>query len=99
MGGRAGDFFGGSSSGGQGYARGGGSAGGRNPSLSAALQGHLRVLGFTVTSAGALPDAEAVRGAYRRLALQAHPDKPGGSKAAFQELQNAYEAVLSAIEA
>ncbi|ONK60191.1 uncharacterized protein A4U43_C08F15350 [Asparagus officinalis] len=38
---------------------------------------------------------EEVRSAYRRLALQLHPDKnPNASSAAFQDLQHAYE-VLS----
>eukprot|EP00747_Dinoflagellata_sp_TGD_P024127 gnl/TRDRNA2_/TRDRNA2_130334_c0_seq1.p1 gnl/TRDRNA2_/TRDRNA2_130334_c0~~gnl/TRDRNA2_/TRDRNA2_130334_c0_seq1.p1 ORF type:complete len:551 (-),score=87.21 gnl/TRDRNA2_/TRDRNA2_130334_c0_seq1:22-1674(-) len=75
----------------------GGYSGAANaPRLSSELQRNLKVLGLAPDATGALPTEEAVRSAYRRLALQAHPDKPGGSKKAFQELQNAYEAVLSA---
>lgn len=69
------------------------------PQRSPELQRNLGVLGITVDASEPLPCADTVRTAYRRLALQAHPDKPGGSKVAFQELQNAYEAVLSAIAA
>lgn len=88
-GGRGAGFFGGSgssSSAAGGYS----SSAGTTP----ALRRHLQVLGLSAE--GSLPNQEVVRGAYRKLALQAHPDK-GGSKSAFQELQNAYEAVLSAI--
>lgn len=85
------DFFGGQA---------GGFSGGSNRAgagtQSAELQRNLRVLQLDVGAGGALPSEDEVRKAYRRLALQAHPDKPGGSKAAFQELQNAYEAVLKA---
>jgi len=69
------------------------------PQRSSELQRHLGILGIGVDAKEPLPCADTVRTAYRRLALQAHPDKPGGSKVAFQELQNAYEAVLSAIAA
>jgi len=62
--------------------------------VSAELQRHLTALGLATDT---LPSQDVVCGTYRRLALQAHPDKPGGSKEAFQELQNAYEAVLIAI--
>ncbi|CAK9020701.1 Hypothetical protein SCF082_LOCUS15016 [Durusdinium trenchii] len=55
---------------------------------------HLKVLGF---ASHELPSAETLRSAYRKLALAMHPDKPGGSITAFQELQNAYEAVLKAV--
>jgi len=101
-GGSAGSFFGGRG-GGAGGAGGRGtrsSSGGyqqqSGSSLSPELQRHLKVLGLSAAPKGQVPTAEAVRGAYRKLALQMHPDKPGGSKTAFQELQNAYEAVLSA---
>jgi len=66
------------------------------PQLTPELQRNLGILGITIDSSEPLPSADVVRAAYRRRALQAHPDKPGGSKVAFQELQNAYEAVLSA---
>jgi len=91
-GGSAGGFFGGGS-------RGGGESGAYRgqASVSPELQRNLGVLGLAADSGGALPSEETVRQTYRRLALQAHPDKPGGSKTAFQELQNAYEAVLKAI--
>ncbi|CAJ1419710.1 unnamed protein product [Effrenium voratum] len=64
-----------------------------SPGLSKALEQHLKVLGLPAE----LPSAEVVRSAYRKLALTVHPDKPGGSKTKFQELQNAYEAVLKAV--
>eukprot|EP00929_Paragymnodinium_shiwhaense_P013592 TRINITY_DN121448_c0_g1_i1.p1 TRINITY_DN121448_c0_g1~~TRINITY_DN121448_c0_g1_i1.p1 ORF type:complete len:576 (+),score=105.27 TRINITY_DN121448_c0_g1_i1:69-1730(+) len=92
-GGGAGGFFGG---GGSGYSHrsSGGQSGGAPGRVPADLQKHLSALGLPATP---LPSADVVRSAYRRLALQAHPDKPGGSKTAFQELQNAYEAVLQAV--
>mmetsp|Transcript_81257 Transcript_81257/g.161231 ORF Transcript_81257/g.161231 Transcript_81257/m.161231 type:complete len:551 (+) Transcript_81257:88-1740(+) len=83
--------------------RGSKGAGSRNkhqsflPQRSPELQRHLGILGINADASEPLPSADTVRTAYRRLALQAHPDKPGGSKVAFQELQNAYEAVLNAI--
>lgn len=80
-------FFGGSGS----SAAGGYSS---STSITPALRSHLQVLGLSV--AGSLPSQDVVRSAYRKLALQAHPDK-GGSKSAFQDLQNAYEAVLKAV--
>eukprot|EP00930_Biecheleria_cincta_P034451 TRINITY_DN23812_c0_g1_i1.p1 TRINITY_DN23812_c0_g1~~TRINITY_DN23812_c0_g1_i1.p1 ORF type:complete len:539 (+),score=104.27 TRINITY_DN23812_c0_g1_i1:70-1686(+) len=85
-GGRGAGFFGGSGSAAGGYSS--------STGITPALQRHLQVLGLSVE--GSLPSQDVVRGAYRKLALQAHPDK-GGSKSAFQELQNAYEAVLSAV--
>lgn len=88
-GGRGAGFFGGSGSSSS-------AAGGYSSSagITPALRRHLQVLGLSAE--GSLPSQEVVRSAYRKLALQAHPDK-GGSKSAFQELQNAYEAVLGAI--
>lgn len=86
-GGRGAGFFGGNGS----KADGGYSS---STGVTPALQRHLQVLGLSVK--GSLPSHDVVRSAYRKLALQAHPDK-GGSKSAFQELQNAYEAVLSAV--
>ena len=35
--------------------------------------------------------ADEIKKAYRKLAGQHHPDKTGGDKAKFQEIQNAYE--------
>lgn len=78
------------------FFRNSGGTGNAQPAVDPAFQRHLQTLGLTTD---AMPSVEVVRGAYRRLALQAHPDKPGGSKAAFQELQAAYEAVLRAVEA
>lgn len=60
---------------------------------SATLQQHLQVL--QLPTAG-LPTSDTLRSAYRKLALQQHPDK-GGSTAAFQALQNAYEALLKVV--
>merc|ERR1712032_1198675 len=76
-----------------------GGAGGSRGVVNQALQQQLQVLGLAADASGNLPTEGVVRSTYRKLALQAHPDKPGGSKIAFQELQNAYEAVLSAIAA
>lgn len=39
-----------------------------------------------------------IKSAYRRLAQERHPDKPGGSHAAFVELSAAYEYVLARCE-
>lgn len=94
-GGGAGNYFGGSAS--QGHSR--GREGGYGSTVTSAVQQHLQILGLSLDVRGKLPTAEAVRASYRRLALQAHPDKPGGSKTAFQALQNAYEAVLAAVSA
>lgn len=51
---------------------------------------HYAVLGLT-----RLSDAAAIQVAYRRCALQVHPDKPGGSEAAFHAVALAFE-ILSA---
>lgn len=67
----------------------------RNTSQSAELQQHLEVLGLGAHNTGRLPSQDVVRSAYRQKALQVHPDKPGGSKTAFQKLQKAYETVLA----
>ena len=72
----------------------GGGQGSGTTGLSKALQQSLQVLGLPASE---VPSAETLRGAYRKLALAMHPDKPGGSKTAFQELQNAYEAVLKVV--
>jgi hypothetical protein len=42
---------------------------------------------------------ESVRARYRKDALRLHPDKPGGSKAAFQELQWAYTVAMGVLDA
>lgn len=52
------------------------------------------VLGF---SAGRTPSGEAVAAAYRRLAAERHPDKPGGSQAAMAELNAARDAAVKEI--
>lgn len=39
-------------------------------------------------------DLQAIKRAYKALAIKAHPDKKGGSKEAFQILQTAYQDVL-----
>eukprot|EP00434_Breviolum_minutum_P007088 symbB.v1.2.006254.t1/scaffold370.1/size393101/20 len=84
-GGSAGSYFGGGQDSGTGTSTTG---------LSKALQQSLQVLGLPTSE---VPSAETLRSAYRKLALAMHPDKPGGSKTAFQELQNAYEAVLKIV--
>lgn len=75
---------------------GGGTSSGGAP-CSPDLRRSLEVLGLAAGAGGALPGQDDVRKAYRRLALQAHPDKPGGSKAKFQQLQDAYERLLAAV--
>lgn len=42
--------------------------------------------------------AEDIKGRYRQLAKEYHPDKPGGSKEKFQYLQKEYEEVLQRAE-
>jgi DnaJ-domain-containing protein 1 len=37
-----------------------------------------------------------ITGAYKRLVKERHPDRPGGSTAAFQELQAAYKQAMEA---
>jgi len=37
---------------------------------------------------------EAIRQAYRALAVKLHPDKPGGDTARFQQLHNSYQELL-----
>ncbi|CAK0862834.1 unnamed protein product [Prorocentrum cordatum] len=61
------------------------------------LQRSLNILGLATGAGGTLPVPDDVRKAYRKLALQAHPDKPGGSKTKFQQLQDAYERLLAAV--
>lgn len=41
---------------------------------------------------------ERLRSAFKRAALRAHPDKPGGSKEAFDELKNAFTYVEKIME-
>jgi DnaJ domain len=42
---------------------------------------------------------ESVKARYRKDALRLHPDKPGGSKVAFQKLQWAYATAMSVLDA
>ncbi len=44
--------------------------------------------------AGGAVSADDVRAAYRRLALERHPDKPTGSESAFLELKAAFDQAL-----
>lgn len=37
---------------------------------------------------------EQIRSAYRQLALQTHPDQPGGDPARFREVREAYETLV-----
>ena len=41
------------------------------------------------------PTAEEVRRAYKKAALQAHPDKPGGSTERFKQVARAYENLMN----
>jgi hypothetical protein len=54
------------------------------------LQSDYEVLGISEKAT----DSE-VKTAYKKLSLVRHPDKPTGSKEAFQELQAAYERIKS----
>jgi hypothetical protein len=49
---------------------------------------------------GLKPNAskQAVKSAYRKLAMRYHPDKKGGSQAKFIEIQKAYEVLLGLTE-
>jgi len=70
---------------------------GRSGGMPADLAGHLQKLGLPSDGRAGMPGVDAVRKAYRTRALALHPDKPGGSKEAFQDLQRAYEALLNAL--
>lgn len=41
---------------------------------------------------------EEIKKAYRKLAAQHHPDKPGGNTAKFQEIQQAYETLSDPVK-
>lgn len=43
-------------------------------------------------------DFEEVQGAYRRLLHTVHPDKPGGSRAAYDEVRSAWEQARALLE-
>jgi hypothetical protein len=58
-----------------------------------AIEASFRALGLDASAT-----AEAVKHAFRRLALDAHPDRPGGSHGAFVALQAAFTCALAAIE-
>lgn len=51
----------------------------------------LAILGF---SAGSTPTVAELKKAYRKKALETHPDKPGGSAEAFRTLTEAYELLM-----
>ena len=62
-------------------------------------------MSFTTRSAyhevlGVPRDASSddVRKAYKRLALQSHPDKPGGDASRFREISEAFEQMIGGIE-
>ena len=57
----------------------------------------LEVLGF-MDLQSVPPMKEAVK-MFRKMALRKHPDKPGGSKEQFQNLQEAFYRIGSIIEA
>ena len=50
---------------------------------------------------GVPPDASlsAVRAAYKKLAMQHHPDRAGGDAVRFREVQTAYDALRTKLEA
>lgn len=50
---------------------------------------------------GVAPDAPLfeVRAAYKKLAMKHHPDRAGGDLARFQEVQAAYDALRTKLEA
>ena len=53
------------------------------------MQAHLDLLGL---KRGASDDA--LKSAYRKLALKHHPDKPGGDAEVFKSITVAYEYVI-----
>ena len=44
------------------------------------------------------PTFKYVTAKYKSMAKQKHPDKPGGTKVEFQDLQNAYKRIIKYIE-
>src|SRR6185312_5192315 len=51
---------------------------------------------YEVLGVGKGASADEIKKAYRRLAVQYHPDKQGGSEEKFKELNEAYEVLKDA---
>jgi curved DNA-binding protein CbpA len=66
--------------------------------LKSSLQAELKDLldSRAFLALGLSPEAsdEAIKKAYRMLAIRLHPDKPGGDTARFQQLQDSYQEVM-----
>eukprot|EP00981_Chlorochromonas_danica_P003999 scaffold760_cov178-Ochromonas_danica.AAC.1 len=62
--------------------------------VSTYLQRILHNKAYLILGISTDADEETVKKKYRVLAVKFHPDKPGGSKEAFQALQAAYQEVL-----
>lgn len=63
-------------------------------STGSSLQNAYEVLGLNPNDWDKYT-AQDLKDAYKRLAVQVHPDKPGGSQQQFEAVYDAYKAVLS----
>jgi DnaJ family protein C protein 13 len=68
----------------------------RPPALGAAAAAAALGLDAAAAAAGRLPAEEELRGAYRRLARQFHPDRNPAGRERFEEVQRAYERLQAA---
>jgi hypothetical protein len=57
----------------------------QSPAAQQDPSGHYAALGISVSSGGPGPTGEEIRGAYRRLALELHPDRQIGKAAHVQK--------------
>src|SRR5690348_264705 len=51
---------------------------------------------YEILGVGKSASADEIKKAYRRLAVQYHPDKQGGSEEKFKEINEAYEVLKDA---
>lgn len=59
--------------------------------MSAAKRDYYEVLGISKNAS-----ADEIKKAFRKLAIQHHPDKEGGDESKFKELNEAYEVLKDA---